>query len=73
MTTTTRSMATAFRATMMATLDNSQIQYIVNLFTLYFLPPKAAAAGRANVARVTGWRDAGEHWRGQGGFFSGML
>jgi hypothetical protein len=29
----------------MATLDNSQISYIVNLFTLKFLPPKAAAAG----------------------------
>ena len=58
---------------MMATLDNSQINYIVNLFTLLFLPPKAAAAGRANVARVMGWRDAGEHLRGRGGFFSGVL
>jgi hypothetical protein len=28
---------------------------------------------RANVARVMGWRDAGEHSRGQGGFFSGVL
>jgi hypothetical protein len=58
---------------MMATLDNSQISYIVNLFTLKFLPPKAAAAGRANAARVTGRRDAGEHSRGLGGFFSGVL
>ena len=34
---------------------------------------KAAAAGRANVAWVTGRRDAGEHSRGRGGFFSGVL
>ena len=52
---------------------NIQINDIANLFTVYFLPPKASAARRANVARVTGRRDAGEHSRGRGGFFSGVL
>ena len=50
-----------------------QINYIANLSTVYFLPPKAAAAGRANVARVTGRGNAGEHSRGRGEFFSGVL
>ena len=52
---------------------NIQINYNVNLFTLYFLPPTAATAGRANVVRVTGRRHAGERSRGRGGFFSGVL
>ena len=50
-----------------------QINYIANLSTVYFLPPKAAAAGRANVARDMGGQKCRRTFEGRGGFFSGVL
>ena len=52
---------------------NIQINYISNLSTVYFLPPKAAAAGRANVARDMGGQKCRRTFEGRGGFFSGVL